>query len=1077
MSNSVGAGDLPKVDRGGVLAWMAGNSVAANLLMLLLLVGGLFMIPQTRQEVFPDAVPPIVNVTAVYPGASPTEVEEGVVLAIEQAVQGIEGVKRVTSASNEGVGRVTIELMTDVDENVATADIKNAVDAVTSFPVDVEQPTVSLLQSREETVSIIVYGQQPEATLRHWAYEIRDDLLLDPVITDVEVTEVRPLEVSIEVPQEHLREHGLTLPQVAAAVSAGSVDLPAGGLQTPGGEVLIRTTERRDTAEEFESLVMSANPDGSMLTLGDIGTVIDGFAETDQFATYNGLPAARVRVYRAGDQTPIELSDAVHAYLHDEAASLPEGIELVVWNDRSNVFRDRVQLLVKNAYYGLVLVLLLLGLFLDVRLAFWVTLGIPISFLGSILLMPTLDVSFNMISLFAFILTLGIVVDDAIVVGESIFHKQQQGYQGLDAAIAGVREVAKPVIFSVMTTIIAFVPMLFIPGVSGKFMRNVPLIVIAVFIFSLVESLLILPAHLAHQKSGADGKVGGLLGLVVAVQTRFSGAFDKLVASAYPPSARVFLSGRYATLAAGFCVLLMAVIVVRAGFVRFTFLPKVESDEITVDLRLPFGTPAETTGAWTAELVRAAEEVLENNGGAEDLSLGVYATVGRGASNSGSGSHTTYVSVQLVSIDQRPILRGDVGVTASQFAEEWRERIGDIPSAEFLSFAFSTGPSAGSAIDIQLSHSDNTTLEAAAERLAGSLQTIDGVIDIDSGVSPGKEQLNLTLRPEARTLGLTARDLALQVRAAFFGSEAARQQRGRDEVRVYVRLPRAERESEYVLETMMVRAPSGAELALSEAANIERSRSYTSIRRIDGRRVISVTADVSLRVTTANEAVAIINELHRDGLLDDTPGLRWSVGGEQEEQKNVVTALGRGMLIAIFCMYALMAVAFRSYAQPFIVLIAIPFGVVGAIAGHILMGYAVSMLSMFGIVALAGVVVNDTLLFVTAANTYRSEGLEPMDACIAAGTRRFRPILMTSLTTFLGLMPMLLETSVQARFLVPMAISLGFGVLFVTVIALVIAPAVYLIIEDASWLLTRVLGTAPTDDAPTELRSQSDGMG
>lgn len=1046
-------GPVEKPDRSGILAYMADNSVAANLLMLLLLVGGAIMVPQVRQEVFPDVAPDIVVVTVAYPGASPAEVEQGVILAIEQAIQGIEGVKRVTATASEGVGTVRVELLTDADENVATADVKNAVDRVTSFPLDAEEPIVSLLNTREENISVIVYGEVGEAVLRHWAYELRDGLLQEPEITDVEVTEVRPLEVSIEVPQAQLREHGLTLPAIADAVASASVELPGGGLRTPSGEVLVRVTERRDRGSEFENIVVAADANGAQIELGDIATVVDGFQETDQSATYNGLPAARVRVYRSGDETPIDVTEAVNRYVRANAEMLPDGVELALWNDRSEIFKDRIQLLVKNAYLGLILVLLLLGLFLDVRLAFWVTLGIPISFLGSILLMPTLDVSFNMISLFAFILTLGIVVDDAVVVGEAIYHKQQEGLRGLDAAIAGVREVAAPVVFAVLTTIIAFIPMLFVPGVSGKFMRNIPLIVIAVFSLSLVESLLILPAHLAHS---SNERPTGFLGLVSFLQRKFGDAFDRGVARFYPIVARPVLEFRYATLAAGIGILMLAGAVVGAGLVKFTFLPKVEGDEVTVNLRMPYGTPAETTEFWTARLVDTAEAILEDNGGVDEIGLGIYASVG--SSNAGAtGSHLTFVAVEMVPIDQRSI-------TAAEFAAEWRERVGEIPGAELLSFQFSTGPSAGAPISIQLSHNDTETLEQAAADLAAHLdETYDGVIDIDSGVSPGKEQLDFTLRPEARTVGVTERMLATQLRSAYFGAEALRQQRGRDELRVYVRRPERERSSEYFLETMLIQTPSGGEIPLSRAADVHRSRAYTAINRQDGRRVITVTADVDESVTNANFVVADVSENFRDGFLADRPGLRWTLSGEQEEQADVIASLRRGLGMALLAMYALIAVAFRSYVQPVIILAAIPFGVVGAIGGHIVMGYAVSLLSLFGIVALAGVVVNDTILYITAVNTLREQGVSAVDACVRGGVRRFRPILMTSLTTFLGLAPMLLETSVQARFLIPMAISLGFGVLFVTLIALAIAPCIYLLIDDVQRLWRKLTGDAPAD--------------
>ena len=1028
----------------GPLAFMARNSVAANLLMVALVAGGLMMLKNVRQEVFPDSAPDVVTVNVAYPGASPEEVEQGIVLAIEEALSGVDGIKEMTATAAEGNGRVSVEVMRGSDKDVVLSDVQAAVDRVTSFPQDAERPSVATASRRRETLSLIFYGEAGERELRNVAQLARDQLLQDPRITDVEVTEVRPLEISIEAPEASLREHGLTLPQIATIVRNASVELPAGSVDTASGEVLLRTDERRDLGDEFADIVLLGNPDGSEVRVGDVANVVDGFKDTDTAATFNGLPAARVRVYRAGDQTPIELSEAVYDYLAEAEGSLPPGVSAEIWFDRSEAYRDRINLLLKNAYLGLILVLLVLGLFLDVRLAFWVTLGIPISFLGAIVLMPSLDVSFNMISLFAFMLTLGIVVDDAIVVGESVYHQRTLGKRGVEAAILGVKEVAAPVVFSVLTTMIAFVPMLIVPGTMGRFIRVIPLIVLAVFLLSLIESLLILPAHLAH---ASDARAPGLLGLVQRAQRSFSRGFDWFVDNVYAPSLRPTVHARYLTITVSVGLIVFCVGLVKAGHVKVTFMPRVESDVVSATLRMPFGTPSEQTSAILSRIVDASEELLEEHGGQSETARGIYASVGSGAVSFGpggggpSGAHVGSVSVNLVPMDERDF-------TATDFARQWREAIGPVAGAELLSFRFSTGPSGGAAISVELSHSDVPTLEATAERVADHLRTFAGVSDIDSGVSPGKEQLDFTLTREGRALGLTEADLARQLRSAFFGAEAIRQQRGRDEIRVYVRRPESERESEYFLETMMVRLPNGGEMPLAEAAHVSRGRAYTSISRINGRRVLTVTADVDEDVANAAEINSALRSDFMPGVADDVPGLTFDFSGEDRSRRESIGAMFKGFIYALFAMFGLMAVAFRSYIQPVIILSAIPFGIVGAILGHVVMGYSVSLMSVFGIVALSGVVVNDSLLLVTSINRFAEQGRSPFEAAVLGGKRRFRPIILTSFTTFFGLMPMMAETSVQARFLIPMAISLGCGVLFVTFITLVLVPSIYMIVED-----------------------------
>ena len=1099
--------------RSGVLAWMANNSVAANLLMIVLVVGGLLMLSNIKQEVFPEFSLDMVTVNVAYPGASPAEVEQGVLLAIEEAVRDVDGVKKVTATAQEGVGAVTIELLLGTNPDRALADVKSSVDRITSFPQDIERPIVSLVQSRHEVISLLVYGDKDEATLRGVAERVRDDLLASDEITVVDLAAVRPYEISVEVPQETLRRYGLTLGQIAARISQASVELPGGGVKTAGGEILVRTTERRDRGNEFAEIGILSRPDGSEIKLGDIATIDDGFADTDQEARYDGKPAAMVKVYRVGDQTPTAVASVVHQYVAEQKDKLPEGVAIGQWLDWSQIYQDRVNLLMTNGAFGLVLVMIVLGLFLELRLAFWVTLGIPVSFTGALLFLPAVDASINMISLFAFIITLGIVVDDAIVVGEAVYKRRQSGVSYYRAAVEGVREVGVPVIFAVVTTLMAFAPLMFVPGIMGKFFWVVPVVVIAVLSVSLVESLLILPAHLSHRGGvlltllifdaallllgppsfalrvllvvvgvaclvglvllpAGDAEERGPMGLIHRQQQRFSRGVEWFVEHVFTPVVRRAIDRRYLTLSIAVAMLLAAAGLRVGNRVKFTFMPKVEGDVVSASLEMPFGTAVADTSAEMGRMMDIAREILDEWGGRDTVARGTFAVVGqsgvvqsshRGGATS-SGGHIAEAAVYLVPVDDRPF-------TGEDFAREWRKRTGEIAGAESLKFNFNTGPQAGSPIDIQLSHTDIGVLELAAQKVAAGLREYEtaGVYNIDDGFAPGKEQLDLELRPEARSLGVTELDLARQIRSSFYGAEAVRQQRGRDEVRTFVRLPDGERRSEYDIETLLIRTPGGGEMPLEQAAEVHRGRSYTQITRADGRRVVNVTADIDETKGNAGEVIKAVEANVLPDVLDQFHGLSYTLSGEQEAQAEAMGNLGFGFLMALIAIYALLAVAFRSYVQPAIIMIVIPFGFVGAVLGHVAMGYTLSLMSLMGVVALAGVVVNDSLILIVAANQYRGEGMTPFDAMVAAGARRFRPILLTSLTTFFGLAPMILETSVQAKFLIPMAISLGFGVLFATFITLLLVPAVYAIVEDLKtglgWAVTAVKGTPPPTPA------------
>ena len=794
----------------------------------------------------------------------------------------------------------------------------------------------------------------------------------------------------------------------------------------------MRMKERRDYGHEFGKIPIITANDGTEVLLEDIAVIKDGFEETDNFATYNGKPAVMITVYRVGDQTPISVSDAVRRQVETINQNLPPGLALDARNDRSEIYRQRMNLMMRNGYIGLGLVFVLLAIFLEARLAFWVSLGIPISILGSFLFLPVVGISINLISMFAFIITLGIVVDDAIVAGENIYHYRQSGLSWFEAAVRGAREIAMPVTFSVLTNMVAFMPMLFVPGFMGKVFRQIPLVVICVFAVSLIESLFILPAHLGHRKRENPS---GLFGWIHRQQQRFSDFFTRMVRTKYGPFLNLTLRYRYLTLSAGILVLLITVAYVKSGRMGFELFPKVESDYAMVTAKLPFGTAVQKTEQVQQIMVKAAQQVARENGG-DKLVEGIYAVI---------NGNQTRVRVYLTPPEVRPI-------STARLTELWRESVGTLPGLEFLKFESDAGgPGSGAAISVELSHRRIDILEKASAELAEAMGFFPNVKDIDDGFAPGKQQIDFQIKPEGRSLGLRSREVARQIRHAYYGAEVLRQQRGRNEVKVMVRLPREERASEYNLEQMILRTPGGIEIPLREAVELKRGRAYTTIDRRNGRRIVTVSADVRPR----SKADQVTQSLKADTLpmlQQKYPGLTYGFEGRQADRRESMQSLLTGLLMALVVIYAMLAVPFNSFIQPMIIMMSIPFGIVGAVTGHLIMGYSLSVMSMFGVVALSGVVINDSLVLINFANRERRSEMNADDAIYSAGIQRFRPVLLTTLTTFGGLAPMIFETSRQARFLIPMAISLGFGIVFATLITLVLVPSLYMIVEDLKQL-------------------------
>ncbi len=1059
----------------GAIAWFARNTVAANLLMLVIMAGGLLSAFTVRREIFPEFDLDIITVTVPYLGAAPEEVEEGVCVRVEESILGIDGVKRVTSTAAEGRGTVVVELDLGANARKVLDDIKSRVDAIDTFPEQTEKPIIQELTNRRQVINLAVWGDADETTLKRLAERVRDEIASTPGISQVELTNAPPYEISIEVPENTLRRHGLTFDFVARAVRRSSLDMPGGSVKTDGGEILLRTKGQAYRGREFEDLVLLTRPDGTHLRLGDVATVVDGFADTDQFSRFDGKPAILIQVFRAGDQGALEVGDKVKAYAEQAQAWLPEGVHLSTWRDQTKVLRDRLDLLTRNGLNGFLLVVGVLALFLRFRLAAWVSLGIPISFLGALWLMPTLDVSINLFSLFAFIVVLGIVVDDAIIVGENIYTHHQRHGDPVKAAIEGTREVSVPVVFAVLTTVAAFMPMLAVPGGIGKIMRVMPMIVIPALIFSLVESLWILPSHLSHLRSRDTSEVangGSRRWGWYRVQSRVVAGLHYVIEYHYKPSLELALRWRYVTLAVGLATLIFTLGLVGAGFVRFIFFPQVEAEFVIAALTMPQGTPVEVTSEAVTHLERAAEEVREEMQSADEPNLFKHAisTIGdqpQSAQLGGptgdsdvslSGSHLGEVFIELAPSEDRTVGSEDL-------ANRWRQLAGSIPDAVQLRVSSSLF-SPGEDVDVQLTGGDVAELRAAALELKRRLAEYPGVYDIGDSFREGKREVKLQIKPAAELLGLTLGDLGGQVRQAFYGEEAQRIQRGRDDIRVMVRYPKEERRSLADMENMRIRTPDGSEVPFSQVADVEPGRGYASITRVDRRRSVNVTASVDHSLATPGDIVADLDARVMPEIRAEHPGVLYTFEGSQAEQRDTLGGLQRGFTLALLVIYALLAVPLRSYIQPVVIMSAIPFGLVGAVWGHIIMGLDLTILSMFGAVALSGVVVNDSLVMVDFINRHRLS--HPLaEAVREAGVARFRPILLTSLTTFFGLLPLLLERSLQAKFLIPMAVSLGFGVVFATGISLILVPSGYVIAEDLKAGLQRLWGGSaePAEEA------------
>lgn len=1020
----------------GLIGWFVENKVAANLLMLTILLSGLYAMNQVPVESSPQYERKRLFVKASYPGATPSDMEQSVTSRVEEAIFDLPGITDLTSVASSGSASVTMKVDDGFEYREVLDDVKARVEMIRNFPDDMEIPEVGIMSRRFEVISVVVVADLPEKELQTIGQRVRDELAAIPAITQVDLSGIRPYEISINISAQRLQEHGLTLADVASSIRRSSMDLPAGSIQSDEREISIRTSRQAYSGRDFSGIIIKTNTDGTLLRVSDIATVNDGFAEQPILNKFNGKKCITIEVYRVGEQDAITIATKVREYVENTANTFPAEIDVAYWRDRSKYIDKRISSLVTNAVQGGLLVFIMLSLFLRVQLAFWVLIGLPVSMIGAFAFMPMLGITINYTSIFAFILVLGIVVDDAIVTGENIYQHLEKGGDPTTAAIEGTREVGVAVTFGVLTTILAFAALLLMEGERSAMFTMIPAIVIPVLLLSLVESKLILPSHLNHPLKAQPVPV------LTAVQAAVSRGTDYVINSLYHPTLRRCIDRPVLTITVFFAIFIIIASVISAGWLRFNFFPRVQSEVARATLTMPVGTPFDVTQSYIEKIENAAltlKEKYSNEGG--EVITDLFSSVGtRASSRMGLASNTGRVMLELLP----PELR-DNKISSMQVAKQWRELVGPLPGAEKLTIG-SHIHSAGAAVDIVLYGDDFVELKQISAEIKEQLASYSGLYDISDNYETGNEQIQLSLKPSAELLGISLADLAHQVRWAFHGQEVQRFQRGRDEVRVFVRYPKGERNSFSQLKSMLIKTSDGENIPLEDIAIIRFDRGPAAIQHTDRFRTLHITAE-------ANRQEVRLPQLRRqisqqvDQILQQHPGVLYEQSGEAKEQAETFSSLMMGFALVLFLMYVMLAIPLHSYIQPLVVMSAIPFGLLGAVAGHLIMGLDLSIQSVLGMLALTGVVVNDSLVMVDYTNKLKNKGIPLLDAIKQAGKVRFRAILLTSLTTFIGLIPLIFSDNTQAQFLIPMAVSLGFGVLFATFITLLLTPCFYLIVE------------------------------
>ena len=1044
----------PENERFGLIGWFSKNPVAANLVMALVIAAGLISALNISKNMFPVGELDQILVSAVYPGAAPVEVEKGVILPMEAALQGLKGIKKINSTAGRDVASINLEIESNEDIQEVMSQVENRIDSIVNFPDDLERPTVkrATMDDARWIMGIAVYGDMDERTRKVMGQEMRDELLLLPEIKSITLWGVDPYEISIEVQEDRLREYNLTLNEVAQVLRNSSLDLPAGMIRSAEGNVLVRTQGKAYTGESFARLVVRSQPDGTKLLLSDVATIKDGFAESNTIVRFDRQSAFNLGVFAVEDQDILTISNIVKQYIQEKSKTLPEGLQISEFFDTSFHLRGRHNMMLENLAMGAVLVAIVLGLFLNLHVAGWVMLGIPVSFLGAFWLMPVnpYPVDINVLSLFAFIMVLGIVVDDAIVIGESIFAQAKKEFKAKSAdnpgedvvykssvatVIAGAKKVATPSTIGVLTTMAAFAPILFVGGAAAPFFESIAVVVILCLLFSLIESKLILPAHLVGLELGRPTKPRWAF--IGRWQRSIGGGLNQFVENRYIPFLKLCLRHRYATLAGFLALLIISISAVNSGIARFEFFPNVPGDGIQANINMQDGASAENLQETLSRVEAAAYEVdaeyrrshPEDKGLVEHL---VFFT--------DSDTQATFM-ISLTHPEDRSI-------SAFEIEKLWRDKVGNLPNVRKQRYYSGTNAGGGAKINLTLSGSDPEQLTLAGAALAEKLGEYNGVFDIYNSQGAGSREILIGLKPNASQLGISLGDIARQVRQAFYGEEVQRLQRGADTLKVMVRYPIEERSSIATLENMHIRTASGQVIAIGEVADIRLGLGLTAITRIDRERTVTITADVDASKAQSGAVIEDLTTQFIPQLLARYSGVKFGLGGASEEEQTLMNRMILGFVASLFLIYGLLAVPLKSYVQPLVIMAVIPFGFIGALVGHVIFDVSISMLSIFGLIALAGVVVNDSLILVEFVNRGRADELSIDEALAGAGRQRFRAILLTTMTTFVGLLPMLFETSLQAQFVIPMALSLSFGIVFATAITLVLIPCLYRVIYD-----------------------------
>ena len=1037
-----------------VLAAFARNTVFANIILVMVFIAGYIATANMIRETFPEFSLDMITISVPYPGADPEEVEEGISRKIEEAIEGLEGIKQYTTQSSEGLGSATIEIREDYDVDEVLDRVRTKVNAISTFPVDAEKPVIGELLLKDVVTLLYLSGDMSERRIKEWSEQVKDEIQQLPNISQVETFGARDYEIAIEVSEERLRQYGLAFSDVTDAVRRSSLNLAGGTIRTREEEIRVRTMGRKYTGEELASVVVMARPEGDVVTLGRLAHIDDGFTEDPIAATINGEPAVLLIVYKTPEEDALVISKTIQRYIDEKQQQIPQGANIEILYDNTDMLKARIDLLMRNGLIGLCIVFLLLWCFLNARLSFWAGMGIPISIAGALVILWAMGGTINMISLFGLIMVLGIVVDDAIVVGEAIYVHRMQGKTALKAAVDGVSEVGMPVIAAVLTTIVAFMPLFYVGGIMGKFISILPAVVIACLVVSLVECLFLLPAHLSHlpPPNRPDDQENRLIRRLSRVQQNTSRWMELFVARVYMPFLSKALHWRYISLATAITVLMLTVGLVRSGIIKFEVFPKLDGFVMTATAEFPSGTPPEVTRraieAIEASLARLEKTIQTRSG--DPLVRDRLTLVGQTLSDMPQvGPH--YGSVQAILLDSDAR-----GIHTEELMVLWEKEIGTLPGIKSLTFAGMEAGPPGDPIEVWLQGHDMDDILLAADELMQRLRKFDGVYQIRTDFSPGKNEMRLSLKPEARALGLTVEDLARQIYAGYYGDEALRLQRGRDDIRVKVRYTAGERSRLSDLDQVRIRTKGGFEVPLMSVADVTFTPGFSTITRTDGMRRVAVSAGVDTHKANANEIFAELSANYFPELKKRHPGMFVALQGEQKKMRESFGSLFIGFPLAVLGIFIVIATMFRSYVQPFVIMFTVPFGIIGAVFGHLLMGYDLSIMSIFGMVALTGVVVNDAIVLIERINENFACGMPFFEAILQGGTRRFRAIFLTTLSTVGGLAPLILETDFQAKFLIPMALSIAAGVAFATILTLVLIPSLLAILNDLRLVVHRL---------------------